>query len=140
MITFLNIREIRDGKKEERQIERKIDRKKESQKERNARKKGRKKECKKESDGRTDGRINGRTNGQMDKQTGRQTALPDNRQTKPLNSSRFLEISRTNYREQISCLEIRELIKKLSKDWHTMSITWLADWNAQQVIAIPIIF
>ena len=50
-----------------------------------------------------------RTDGRMDKQTGRQTALPDNRQTKPLNSSRFLEISRTNYREQISCLEIREL-------------------------------
>ncbi len=31
------------------------------------------------------------------------------RQTEPLNSSRFLEILRTNYREQISRLEIREL-------------------------------
>ena len=31
------------------------------------------------------------------------------RQTKPLNSSRLLEISRTNFREQVSRLEIREL-------------------------------
>ncbi len=57
-------------------------------------------------DGQTDERMDKRTVGQADRQTdGRQT----DRQTKPLKSSRFLEISRTNYREQISRLEIREL-------------------------------
>jgi hypothetical protein len=59
-------------------------------------------------------------NGRTDKQADRQPddREPDDRhtdsqttdrQTKPLNSSRFFEISRTNYREQISRLKIREL-------------------------------
>ena len=57
--------------------------------------------------------MDGRTD--IDRQAGRQTARqqthrqPDDRQTKPLNSSRFLEILRTNYPEQISRLEIWEL-------------------------------
>jgi hypothetical protein len=55
-------------------------------------------------DGQTDGPTDGQTDRQM---TERQT---DDRQTdKALNSSRFLEISRTNFREQVSRLEIREL-------------------------------
>ncbi len=51
-----------------------------------------------------------RADGRTDKQTGRQTASqPDDRQTDPLTSFRFLKISRTNYREQISRLKIWEL-------------------------------
>jgi hypothetical protein len=63
--------------------------------------------------------MDGRTDKQKNRQTDRQTDRhPDNRQTdtqttdrqiKPLKSSRFLEISRANYREQISRLEIRDL-------------------------------
>ena len=49
-------------------------------------------------DGRTDGRTDGQTDGQM-----------TDRLTKPFYSSRFLEISRSSFREQISRLEIREL-------------------------------
>ena len=65
--------------------------------------------------------VNIQTDGLTDRQAGRQTARrqrarrqthrqSDDRQTdKALSSSRFFEISRTNYREQISRLEIREL-------------------------------
>ncbi len=58
-----------------------------------------------------DGRTDGRTDKQADRQPDdRHTASQTtDRQTKPLYSSRFLEILRTNYREQISRLEIREV-------------------------------
>ncbi len=114
MLTFLNIREIRD---EKRKKERTQERKKGCNKEKkNATMYARKKEkCnyakKKETNGRTDTDGRTDTNRQIDSKTDRLA----NRQTrdkltKPLKSSRFLEILlRTNYREQTSRLEIRDL-------------------------------
>ena len=68
------------------------------QERKNTRKKERKNARKKWMDGRTDGQTDGQADGQM-----------TDRLTKPFYSSRFLEISRSSFREQISRLEIREL-------------------------------
>jgi hypothetical protein len=68
------------------------------QERKNARKKEYKKKRKKERKKEMDGRTDGQTDGQM-----------TDRLTKPFYSSRFLEILRSNFREQISRLGIWEL-------------------------------
>ena len=87
MLTFLNIREIRDEKKKERKQERTQERKRKKERKIQLRKKERPKE--------------------RNKGTDRQTL---DRLTIHVKSSRFPEILfRTNYREQTSRLKIRDL-------------------------------